>query len=159
MREPGDRAGRPEGGPGMGRLEGMPAVLRPRRPEDFDVLYAGTPPWETGLLELGELGERFDTVLDSGLFHVLEDSGRPAFVEGLRAVIPPGGRYFCCASATSSRASSGPDGSARTRSGRPSATAGGSTRSSRRWWTTPSSAGPPDAGWRPSPGPERPTAW
>jgi len=94
MREPGDRAGRPEGGPGTGRLEGMPAVLRPRRPEDFDVLYAGTPPWETGLLELAELGERFDTVLDSGLFHVLEDSGRPAFVEGLRAVIPPGGRYF-----------------------------------------------------------------
>jgi hypothetical protein len=23
-------------------------VLRPRRPEDFDAIYAGTPPWETG---------------------------------------------------------------------------------------------------------------
>ena len=200
MRAPGERAGRPEGGPGMGRLEGMPA--RRRRPEDFDALYAGTPPWETGrpqpafvalaeagavrgrvldvgcgtgehallaaslgleatgidiaaaaierarekaeqrglmarflvgnVLELAELGQRFDTVLDSGLFHVLEDGGRPAFVDGLRAVIPPGAAISCCASAASSRASSGPDGSARTRSGRPSATAGGSTRSSRR---------------------------
>jgi cyclopropane fatty-acyl-phospholipid synthase-like methyltransferase len=142
----------------------MAGVLRPRRPEDFDALYAGTPPWETGrpqpafvrlaeagairgrvldvgcgtgehallgaslvleatgidvavaaierakqkarqrglnarflvgnVLELGRLGERFDTVLDSGLFHVLEDEDRPAFVDGLRAVVPAGGRYF-----------------------------------------------------------------
>jgi SAM-dependent methyltransferase len=138
MREPEERVGRPAGGPAAGRLEGMPAVLRPRRPEDFDAIYAGTPPWETGrpqpafvalaeagatgvdiaaaaierarekakqrgltarslvgnVLELAGLGERFDTVLDSGLFHVLEDGDRPAFVDGLRAVIPPGGRYF-----------------------------------------------------------------
>jgi hypothetical protein len=26
------------------RLEGMPAVLQPRRPEDFDLLYEGMPP-------------------------------------------------------------------------------------------------------------------
>ena len=46
MREPEERVGRPAGGPAAGRLEGMPAVLRPRRPEDFDAIYAGTPPWE-----------------------------------------------------------------------------------------------------------------
>jgi hypothetical protein len=83
----------------MSRLPGMPAVMQPRRPEDFDLLYEGTPPWETGrpqpaLLALADLGEQFDTVLDSGLFHVLEDDDRSAFVAGLRAVVPPGGRYF-----------------------------------------------------------------
>jgi len=146
------------------RLQSMPPVLQPRRPEDFDLLYEGTPPWETGrpqaaLLALAEAGElrgrvldvgcgtgehallaaslgleatgidlaaaaiararrkaaerglearfvvgnvrdlsslggQFDTVLDSGLFHVLEDDDRRAFVDGLRAVVPPGGRYF-----------------------------------------------------------------
>jgi cyclopropane fatty-acyl-phospholipid synthase-like methyltransferase len=134
------------------------------RPEDFDALYEGTPPWETGrpqpamlalaeagairgrvldvgcgtgehallaaslgleatgidqaaaaidrarekaaqrgleasfvvgnVLELAGLGEQFDTVLDSGLFHVLEDEDRQVFVDGLRAVVPAGGRYF-----------------------------------------------------------------
>jgi cyclopropane fatty-acyl-phospholipid synthase-like methyltransferase len=146
------------------RPHGMPAVLKPRRPEDFDLLYEGTPPWELGrpqpalqalaeagairgrvldvgcgtgehallaaslgleatgvdaaaaaidrarqkaterglearflvanVLDLADLGEQFDTVLDSGLFHVLEDDDRSAFVAGLREVVPRGGRYF-----------------------------------------------------------------
>ena len=40
------------------------------------------------------LGERFETVLDCGLFHVFDDVDRPAFVDSLRAVVEPGGRYF-----------------------------------------------------------------
>jgi SAM-dependent methyltransferase len=44
--------------------------------------------------ELAALDEQFDTVLDSGVFHVFQDDDRPAFVDNLRAVIPAGGRYF-----------------------------------------------------------------
>ncbi|GIH46294.1 Methyltransferase domain-containing protein [Microbispora rosea] len=45
---------------------------------------------------LAELGESFDTVLDSGLLvHVIDDEqDRAAYLQGLRAVLPPGGRYF-----------------------------------------------------------------
>jgi SAM-dependent methyltransferase len=144
-----------------------PRLFRPRRPEHFDALYTGTPPWDIGrpqpafqaladagafrgrvldagcgagehallaaelglaatgvdvaaaaidaarakaaerglaarfvvrtALELPALGERFDTVLDSGLFHVLEDDDRPAYVTSLAAVTRPGGRcYLLC---------------------------------------------------------------
>jgi cyclopropane fatty-acyl-phospholipid synthase-like methyltransferase len=45
-------------------------------------------------LRLAELGERFDTVLDSGLFHVVADEDRSRFVDGLGAVVRPGGRYL-----------------------------------------------------------------
>ncbi len=44
-------------------------------------------------LDLAPLGERFDTVLDCGLFHVLGDDDRVRYVAGLRDVIPPGGRF------------------------------------------------------------------
>ena len=46
------------------------------------------------VLDLADLGEQFDTALDSGLFHVLEDDDRSVFVAGLRGVVRPGGRYF-----------------------------------------------------------------
>jgi SAM-dependent methyltransferase len=152
----GDRAG-----------QDLPRPLRPRRPEDFDQLYQGTPPWDIGrpqpaiqalaeagalrgrvldvgcgtgehallaaklgleavgvdvaaaavaaatakardrglpvrflvwdALRLADLGERFDTVVDSGLFHVLDDHDRPAYVAGLAAATRPGGRvYLLC---------------------------------------------------------------
>ena len=45
-------------------------------------------------LELGALGEQFDIVLDCGLFHVLGDDDRAAFVKSLAAAVRPGGRYF-----------------------------------------------------------------
>lgn len=43
---------------------------------------------------VADLGEQFDTVLDSGLFHMLDSQDRTAFAAGVRAVLRPGGRYF-----------------------------------------------------------------
>jgi cyclopropane fatty-acyl-phospholipid synthase-like methyltransferase len=152
------------GSPDSGRTDGLPGPVPPRRAEDFDALYTGTPPWDIGrpqpaflalaeagavrgrvldvgcgtgehvlmaaglgleatgidvaaaaidvaegkardrglaarflvwnALQLASLDEQFDTVLDCGLFHVLEDDDRPRFVDNLRAVTRPGGRYF-----------------------------------------------------------------
>ncbi len=45
-------------------------------------------------LELGCLGKTFDTVIDSGLFHVFSDEERIRFRESLAAVLVPGGTYF-----------------------------------------------------------------
>jgi cyclopropane fatty-acyl-phospholipid synthase-like methyltransferase len=45
-------------------------------------------------LDLESLNQQFDTVLDCGLFHVLDDADRTAYARSLAAVIPPGGRYF-----------------------------------------------------------------
>jgi cyclopropane fatty-acyl-phospholipid synthase-like methyltransferase len=45
-------------------------------------------------LRLPDLGEQFDTVLDSGLFHVFNDDDRARFVDSLRAIIPMSGRYY-----------------------------------------------------------------
>jgi len=46
-------------------------------------------------LDLGGLGEiRFDTVVDSALFHVFGDEERTRYAASLRQVVPPGGRYF-----------------------------------------------------------------
>ena len=45
-------------------------------------------------LELPCLGATFDTVIDSGLFHVFSDEERIRFRESLAAVLVPGGTYF-----------------------------------------------------------------
>jgi SAM-dependent methyltransferase len=50
-------------------------------------------------LDLGGLakrpnGGRFDTVIDSALFHVFSDEERARYAASLREVVPPGGRYF-----------------------------------------------------------------
>jgi len=44
-------------------------------------------------LDLGSLDGPFETVLDSGLFHVLNDDARARFVEGLSAIVAVSGRY------------------------------------------------------------------
>ena len=43
-------------------------------------------------LRLVDLGEQFDTVLDCGLFHVLNDDERERYVASLAEVVSPGGR-------------------------------------------------------------------
>jgi SAM-dependent methyltransferase len=45
-------------------------------------------------LALKDLPEVFDTVIDSGLFHVFSDGDRKRYVEGLASVLRPGGRLF-----------------------------------------------------------------
>jgi cyclopropane fatty-acyl-phospholipid synthase-like methyltransferase len=45
-------------------------------------------------LHLELLGERFGTVIDSGLFHVFDDAERPRYVTSLAAVVEPGGSYY-----------------------------------------------------------------
>jgi SAM-dependent methyltransferase len=44
-------------------------------------------------LRLEELGMTFDTVIDSGLFHALDDRERALYVASLRRVLRPGGLY------------------------------------------------------------------
>ena len=45
-------------------------------------------------LTLKEWAERFDNVIDSGLFHVFSDEDRKKYVAGLATVLKPGGRLF-----------------------------------------------------------------
>ena len=45
------------------------------------------------VLELGSLGERFDTVLDCGVFHVFDDDERVRYVASLAAATLPGSWY------------------------------------------------------------------
>jgi len=47
---------------------------------------------------LGDWGERFASVIDSGLFHGFSDEDRRRYVQGLAQVTEPGGRLFlaCC---------------------------------------------------------------
>jgi|SRR5579864_7435861 len=45
-------------------------------------------------LTLKDWTERFDNVIDSGLFHVFSDEDRLRYVEGLATIIKPGGRLF-----------------------------------------------------------------
>ena len=45
-------------------------------------------------LDLGSLGEQFDTVMACGLFHVFDDDDRARYVRSLSSVVPSGGRLF-----------------------------------------------------------------
>jgi cyclopropane fatty-acyl-phospholipid synthase-like methyltransferase len=45
-------------------------------------------------LTLKDWSERFDHLIDSGLFHVFSDDDRRRYVDGLASVLKPGGRLF-----------------------------------------------------------------
>ena len=45
-------------------------------------------------LRLADLGEQFDTVMDSGLFHIFSDEDRPRFIASIGAVMSTGGHYY-----------------------------------------------------------------
>jgi cyclopropane fatty-acyl-phospholipid synthase-like methyltransferase len=49
------------------------------------------------VLDLAPLGETFDTLIDSGVFHVFSDTGRPRYVASVAAVLRDGGMcYLMC---------------------------------------------------------------
>lgn len=48
----------------------------------------------TDALDLAALERSFDTVVDSGLFHVFEDDERPRFAASIHASLVQGGRYY-----------------------------------------------------------------
>jgi cyclopropane fatty-acyl-phospholipid synthase-like methyltransferase len=45
-------------------------------------------------LALKDLPEVFDSVIDSGLFHVFSDEDRRRYVDGLASILKPGGHLF-----------------------------------------------------------------
>jgi len=48
-------------------------------------------------LHLGDLGLTFDTIIDSGVFHVFDDANRARYVASLGSVLRPGGYcYLMC---------------------------------------------------------------
>ncbi len=59
-------------------------------------------------LKLETLDERFDTIIDSGLFHVFPDDIRTTYVAGLKNVLAPGGRVHIICFSDKQPGSDGP---------------------------------------------------
>jgi cyclopropane fatty-acyl-phospholipid synthase-like methyltransferase len=59
-------------------------------------------------LKLKDWSERFDNVIDSGLFHVFSDEDRRPYVEGLATVLKPGGKLFLMCFSDEERGTQGP---------------------------------------------------
>ena len=79
-------------------------------------------------LQLAALGEHFDTVLDSGLYHVFDDTVRVRYVESLAFALPPGSRYFMLCFSERQPGNGGRAASQRTTSEQASAMAGASSQ-------------------------------
>ncbi len=80
------RSGRPQGSNALPGHFSLPAVRPP--PQSIEVSD------RCSTLALKVWTERFDNVIDSGLFHVFNDDDRRRYVEGLAAVLKPSGRLF-----------------------------------------------------------------
>jgi len=49
------------------------------------------------VLRLGDLGKRYDTAIDAGVFHVFSDKDRPRYVENIHRHLKPGAKlYLLC---------------------------------------------------------------
>ena len=59
-------------------------------------------------LELKQLPEVYDSLIDSGLFHVFNDADRKRYVDGLSTVTKPGGRLFLMCFSDAEPGSQGP---------------------------------------------------
>ena len=59
-------------------------------------------------LTLKDWSERFDNVIDSGLFHVFNDDDRQTYVAGVATVIKPGGKLFLLCFSTDEPGEHGP---------------------------------------------------
>lgn len=75
---------------GIDFLEGPIRQAR-RKAEERGILAEFLP---KDALTLSTLDRRFDSVIDSGLFHVFSDVDRARYVAGLTHVARPGGRLF-----------------------------------------------------------------
>lgn len=74
-------------------IDGVSGAIRQARRKAADRdLSARFLVWDA--LRLAELGEQFDTVVDSGLFHVFDDDDRARYVAALAAAISEDGRYY-----------------------------------------------------------------
>jgi cyclopropane fatty-acyl-phospholipid synthase-like methyltransferase len=45
-------------------------------------------------LQLSDLGRTFDTIIDTGLFHVFSGEERPVYAHSVASVLHPGGNYY-----------------------------------------------------------------
>jgi SAM-dependent methyltransferase len=74
-------------------VDGSPRAITIARQKAADRGIAGVR-FEVGdALDLRALGATFDTVLDSGVFHVFNDDDRARYVESIRQVTVIGARY------------------------------------------------------------------
>lgn len=74
-------------------MDVVPQALRLAREKSARLGLDQPPEFiEGNALELAESGVEVETVLDCALFHVFEDVERSAYVRGMEAVLPQGGR-------------------------------------------------------------------
>ena len=71
--------------------EGLRQAVRRSRERSLDA-RAGFLRFD--VRQLAEFGERFDTVLDSLVFHSFEGQARQEYVAGVRSVLRPAGRLY-----------------------------------------------------------------